>query len=271
MKNTLFDISGKVIAITGGYGILGSDIARYLASQGAKLVILGRSKDKGGALISKIKAEGNDAIFLSCDVTNKEMLEQNCSDIISTYGKLDVLINAAGGNIPGATIPPDKTILDLDIDAFGQVMDLNLLGTVLPTIVFSKAMIKVGAGNIINISSESAMRPLTRVAGYSAAKAAISNWTKYLAGELALKYGEKFRVNAVAPGFFITDQNRTLLTNTDGSYTDRAKTILAHTPYNRFGDAEELRGSFHYLISDASKFVTGTVLVVDGGFDAFSI
>jgi len=148
---------------------------------------------------------------------------------------------------------------------------LNLFGTVIPSMVFAKAMVDNGAGNIINIASESALRPLTRVAGYGAAKAAVTNFTKYMAGELALKFGEKFRVNALAPGFFITDQNRTLLLNPDGSHTDRAKTILAHTPYRRFGEADELLGSLHYLISDASKFVSGTILVIDGGFDAFSI
>lgn len=271
MKTNLFCIEGKVIVLTGGCGILGSDMSQYLAKQGAKIVILDRVKDKGEELAAKIKSEGGDALFLVTDVLNKETLEQNRDEIIKVYGKIDVLVNAAGGNMPGATIAPDKTIFDLEVDAFKKVVDLNLFGTVLPTMVFAKAMVDNGAGNIINIASESALRPLTRVAGYGAAKAAVANFTKYMAGELALKFGEKFRVNALAPGFFITDQNRALLTNPDGSYTDRARTILAHTPYGRFGDADELLGSLHYLISDASKFVSGTILVIDGGFDAFSI
>ncbi|MFT4223497.1 SDR family oxidoreductase [Dysgonomonas sp.] len=271
MKTNLFCIEGKVVVLTGGCGILGSDMSQYLAKQGAKVVILDRVKDKGEELAAKIKSEGGDALFLVTDVLNKETLEDNRSEIIKAYGKIDVLVNAAGGNMPGATIAPDKTIFDLEIDAFKKVVDLNLFGTVLPTMVFAKAMVDNGAGNIINIASESALRPLTRVAGYGAAKAAVANFTKYMAGELALKFGEKFRVNALAPGFFITDQNRALLTNPDGSYTDRARTILAHTPYGRFGEADELLGSLHYLISDASKFVSGTILVIDGGFDSFSI
>ncbi len=271
MKTNLFCIEGKVVVLTGGCGILGSDMSQYLAKQGAKVVILDRVKDKGDELAAKIKSEGGDALFLVTDVLNKETLEDNRNEIIKAYGKIDVLVNAAGGNMAGATIAPDKTIFDLEIDAFKKVVDLNLFGTVLPTMVFAKAMVDNGAGNIINIASESALRPLTRVAGYGAAKAAVANFTKYMAGELALKFGENFRVNALAPGFFITDQNRALLTNPDGSYTDRARTILAHTPYGRFGEADELLGSLHYLISDASKFVSGTILVIDGGFDSFSI
>ncbi|MFV0537298.1 MAG: SDR family oxidoreductase [Dysgonomonas sp.] len=271
MKTNLFCIEGKVVVLTGGCGILGSDMSQYLAKQGAKVVILDRVKDKGEELAAKIKSEGGDALFLVTDVLNKETLEDNRNEIIKAYGKIDVLVNAAGGNMAGATIAPDKTIFDLEVDAFKKVVDLNLFGTVLPTMVFAKAMVDNGSGNIINIASESALRPLTRVAGYGAAKAAVANFTKYMAGELALKFGEKFRVNALAPGFFITDQNRALLTNPDGSYTDRARTILAHTPYGRFGEADELLGSLHYLISDASKFVSGTILVIDGGFDSFSI
>ena len=271
MKNNLFCIENKVIVITGGCGVLGSDMAQYLASEGAKIVILDRAKEKGEELVAKIKSQGNEALFLQTDVLNKQVLEQNRDEIIKTYKRIDVLVNAAGGNMPGATIAPDKTVFDLEIDDFKKVVDLNLFGTAIPTMVFAKAMVNNGAGNIINIASESALRPLTRVVGYGAAKAAVANFTKYMAGELALKFGEKFRVNALAPGFFITEQNRTLLTNPDGSYTDRAKTILAHTPFNRFGEADELLGSLHYLISDASKFVSGTILVIDGGFDAFSI
>lgn len=173
--------------------------------------------------------------------------------------------------MPGATIGPNANLFDVDIQDFKSVVDLNLFGTVIPTSVFAKAMVDQGAGNIINFSSMSAMRPLTRVLGYGAAKSAISNYTEYMAGELATKFGETFRVNALVPGFFITDQNRALLTNPDGSFTERGKSIIAHTPFRRFGEPEELLGAIHYLVSDASKFVTGTLLVVDGGFNAFSI
>ena len=269
--NELFSVKDKVVVITGGAGILGKGIAAYLAKEGAKIVILDRSEEAGNALVQGIKAEGGDAMFLYTDVMNKEVLEGNKAEIMKAYGRIDVLLNAAGGNMPGATIAPDKTFFDLEIDAFKKVVDLNLFGTVLPTMVFAGIMVDQKKGSIVNFCSESALRPLTRVVGYGTAKAAIANFTKYMAGELALKFGDGLRVNAIAPGFFLTDQNRALLTNPDGSLTDRSKTILAHTPFGRFGEPEDLYGTIQYLISDASKFVTGTVAVIDGGFDAFSI
>jgi NAD(P)-dependent dehydrogenase (short-subunit alcohol dehydrogenase family) len=271
MSKNLFDISGKVVAITGAYGVLGTSISKYLATQGCKVVLLGRAKNKGEELLAAIRADGGEALFLECDVLNQKCLEANCADILKAYGRIDVLLNAAGGNMPGATVPPDKTIFDLNLDDFKKVVDLNFLGTVMPTLVFAKAMVAQGAGNIINFSSESALRPVTRVAGYGAAKAAVTGFTKYLAGEFSKKYKGNYRVNALVPGFFVTNQNHALLINADGSYTDRAKSILAHTPFGRFGEADELLGSVHYLISDASSFVTGTLLVVDGGFDAFTV
>ena len=270
MKN-LFCIKDKVIVLTGGSGILGSSMAHHLAEEGARVVILDRNEEAGNQLANNIKGKGFEALFLFTDVLNKEVLEKNKQDIIAAYGRIDVLINAAGGNMAGATIPPDKTIFDLDVDAFRKVVDLNLFGTVLPTMVFGEVMAGQKSGSIINLSSESALRPLTRVVGYSAAKAAVTNFTKYMAGEMGLKFGGNIRVNAMAPGFFITEQNRTLLTNPDGSYTDRANTILAHTPFGRFGEPEELLGTLQWLASDASGFVTGTVIPIDGGFDAFSI
>ena len=269
MKN-LFDIKDKVIIVTGGCGILGKSIANYLAEQGAKIVILDRVEEIGKELEAEL-SQKTEAMFLVTDVLNKEILKENKKAILKRFGTIDILLNAAGGNMPGATIAPDKTILDLEVDAFRKVVDLNLFGTVLPTMAFVDVMAKNKKGVIVNFCSESALRPLTRVVGYGAAKAAIANFTKYMAGELALKFGNGLRVNAIAPGFFLTDQNRALLTNPDGSLTDRSKTILAHTPFNRFGEPEDLYGTIHYLISDASNFVTGTVAVIDGGFDAFSI
>lgn len=267
----LFDIEGKVVVITGGSGVLGSGIAAYLAAEGAKVVILGRREEAGQAQVETIRQEGGEALFLRSDVMDRTLLEKNKADILEAYGKIDVLLNAAGGNMPGATIPPDQTFLDLQIDAFRRVVDLNLFGTVLPTMVFVPEIARQAKGCIVNFASESALRPLTRVVGYGCAKAAVANYTRYMAAELAQKFGTGLRVNAVAPGFFITRQNRDLLLNPDDTYTDRAKTILAHTPFGRFGLPEELFGTIHYLISDASSFVTGTVTVVDGGFDAFSI
>ncbi|MDD3075749.1 MAG: SDR family oxidoreductase [Proteiniphilum sp.] len=266
-----FDIKGKVIAITGGTGVLGTSMVKYLAAHGAKVAVLARNKQKGDELIEQVKADGGEAIFLQTDVTNETVLKQNAKEIAEKYGTIDVLINGAGGNMPGATIGPNSNIFDLKIDDFRKVVDLNLMGTVMPTVVFAEYMVKAKKGNIVNISSASALRPLTRVAGYGAAKAAVTNFTKYMAGELATKFGENFRVNALCPGFFITEQNRALLTNPDGSYSDRGNTIIAHTPFRRFGIPEDLLGTLHYLVSDASKFVTGTVAIVDGGFDAFSI
>lgn len=266
----LFDIKDKVVILTGGCGILGRTIAVYLAKQGAKMVVLDRDEVSGRELEAELN-NYSESMFLVTDVLNKEVLEQNKKDIVARFGTIDVLLNAAGGNMPGATIAPDKTILDLEIDAFRKVVDLNLFGTVLPTMVFVDVMAEKKKGAIVNFCSESALRPLTRVVGYGSAKAAIANYTKYMATELAVKFSPELRVNAIVPGFLLTNQNRALLTNEDGSYTDRAKTIIAHTPAGRFAEPEELLGTIHYLISDASTFVTGALSIVDGGFDAFSI
>jgi NAD(P)-dependent dehydrogenase (short-subunit alcohol dehydrogenase family) len=267
----LFKVENRVIIITGGSGILGTSMVNHFAAEGAKVVILDRNQDAGTALANMVNEKGLDACFLPTDVLDETILKQNYENIVSKYGRIDVLINAAGGNMKGATIDNDKTIFVLDIDAFKKVVELNLFGTVLPTMVFAKAMSQQKQGSIINIASESALRPLTRVAGYGVAKAAVVNFTKYMAGELALKFGSGLRVNAIAPGFFLTEQNRELLTNPDGSYTNRSRTILSHTPFNRFGEPEELLGTLQWLASDASKFITGTLTVIDGGFDSFSI
>lgn len=270
MKN-LFDIHGKVVVLTGGAGILGRTIAEYLAGEGARVVVLDRDREAGEELVRSIREKGGDALFLATDVLDRAVLERNRAEILAAYGSIDVLLNAAGGNMGGATIQPDKSFLDLEVEAFRKVVDLNLFGTVLPTTVFGEAMTARRKGVIVNFCSESALRPLTRVVGYGAAKAAIANYTRYMAAELATKFSPEMRVNAIVPGFLLTNQNRTLLTNPDGSYTDRARTIIAHTPAGRFAEPEELLGTIHYLISDASSFVTGALAVVDGGFDAFSI
>lgn len=269
--NNLFDIKGNVTVITGGTGVLGSAIAKYLALNGAKVVILGRKEDVGNQIAADIRAEGGECEFMKTDVLNVEVVRKNCEDILAKYGRVDTLLNAAGGNMPGATIPPDKTIFDLQPDQFQTVLDLNLTGTVIPTQIFLEPMVKQGKGAVINFSSMAAFRPMTRVAGYAAAKAGISNFTAYMATECAKKFGEGIRVNAIAPGFFLTEQNRTLLTNPDGSYTQRGQDVIRQTPFGRMGEPEELCGTIHYLMSDASKFVTGTVAVVDGGFNVFAM
>lgn len=270
MKN-LFDIKDKVVVITGGTGVLGRTIALHLAEQGAKVVVLGRKAEVGNALINEIKAAGGEALFLTTDVMNRERLEQNLADILQAYGRIDALLNAAGGNMPGATIAPTGTFFDLKIEEFQRVLELNLTGTVLPTQVFLKPMVEQKSGAIVNFTSMSAFRPLTRIAGYSAAKAGVSNYTAFMAAEIAKKFGEGIRVNAIAPGFFLTEQNRTLLTNPDGSYTQRGQDVIRQTPFGRMGRPEELCGTIQYLISDAASFVTGTVAVVDGGFNVFAM
>ena len=269
----LFDIKDNVTVITGGTGILGRAIAKYLALNGAKVIILGRKEDVGAAIVAEIEAENpaGSIEFIKTDVMNRELVEANCKEIVERYGRVDTLLNAAGGNMPGATIAPDKTFFDLDPEQFQRVLSLNLTGTVIPTQVFLKPMVEQGRGSIINFSSMAAFRPMTRVCGYAAAKASISNFTAYMATECARKFGEGIRVNAIAPGFFLTEQNRSLLTNEDGSYTERGRDVIRQTPFGRMGEPEELCGTVHYLMSNAAKFVTGTVAVVDGGFNVFAM
>ena len=231
MKKNLFDINGYVVVITGGTGVLGRTIAKYLAEQGAKVAILGRKEDVGNSIVGEIVNAGGEASFYKTDVMNKEVLEQNRADILARYGKIDTLLNAAGGNMKGATIGPDQNFFDLDPAQFQTVLNLNLTGTVIPTQVFLEPIVKQGKGSIINFSSMAAFRPMTRVCGYAAAKAGISNFTAYMAHECAKKFGETIRVNAIAPGFFITEQNRSLLTNPDGSYTERGQDVIRQTPF----------------------------------------
>ena len=269
--NNLFDINGYVVAITGGTGVLGRTIAKYLALNGAKVIILGRKEDVGAEIVADIKEAGGKCEFLKTDVMNQEVVQQNCDYIVEKYGRIDTLLNAAGGNMKGATITPEQTFFDLEAKQFQTVLDLNLTGTVIPTQVFLRPMVNQGKGSIINFSSMAAFRPMTRVCGYAAAKAGISNFTAFMATECAKKFGEGIRVNAIAPGFFITEQNRSLLTNPDGTFTQRGQDVIRQTPFGRMGEPEELCGTIHYLMSDAAKFVTGTVAVVDGGFNCFAM
>ncbi len=266
----LFDISEKVIIITGGTGVLGGSMAAYLINAGAFVVILGLSPERTQQRVTELKQISSNVIGISGSVLDKQNLEKVRAEIMEKWGKIDVLINAAGGNMPGATIGEDQTIFDLKMEDFRKVTELNLDGSVLPSLVFGEVMSKQGYGSIINISSMTASRAITRVVGYSASKAAIDSFTKWMATEMALKFNGNIRVNAIAPGFFIGNQNRALLTNPDGSYTERGKTIINNTPMKRFGKADELNGTIHWLISDAASFVTGTIVPIDGGFNAFS-
>jgi len=266
-----YDFTGQTAIVTGGTGALGSKIACALADCGARLAILHRNPKRGGELLQRIGSHAANAELLCADILKTEDLRQAASDIQSRFGKIDLLINAAGGNQPQATTSADVTFFDLPIDALREVFDLNLLGTILCCQVFGKIMATQGSGVILNVSSMSAFRPLTRVPAYSAAKAGVSNFTQWLAAHMAQEYSPRIRVNAIAPGFFSTEQNRFLLTDrATGERTARGQAILAHTPAGRFGDPEDLLGAALWLLSPASAFVTGTIVPIDGGFSAYS-
>ncbi|MGB8373845.1 MAG: SDR family oxidoreductase [Salegentibacter sp.] len=266
----MFSLENKVAIVTGGNGVLGGAIAKGLAAQGAKIGILGRTPETVQQRVEEIKKAGGEAMALVADVLDESTLKKAKDEIVQKWGSIDILVNGAGGNLKGATIGPDQNFFDLSIEDMEKVNALNYKGTVLPTYVFGKVMADQKKGSIINISSMAAQKALTRVMGYSASKAAVDNFTKWLAVEMASKYGEGIRVNAIAPGFFIGEQNRDLLLNKDGSYTARGNTIVSQTPMRRFGEAEELQGVAAWLASDAAKFVTGIIVPVDGGFSAFS-
>ena len=271
MNADIFDIKGKCVAVTGGAGVLCGAMAKALAVRGAKVALLDFNYDGAATLCKEIEAAGGYAVPVKCNVLETAAVEQACQDTISKLGQVDVLINGAGGNKKDATCAAPRTFFELPPDAIRWVFDLNCLGTIVPSQVFGKHMVERGTGNIINISSMNAFRPLTNIAAYSAAKAAISNFTQWLATYLAQRHSTAIRVNAIAPGFFVTEQNRFLLTDEKtGDLTARGQTIIDHTPMGRFGQADELCGTVRWLLSDASKFVTGTVIPIDGGFNAFS-
>lgn len=269
----MYDFTGRTIVITGGTGVLCGAMAKALAGCGANVAILARSAEKGDALLAEIQAESSGpgrALIVAGDVLKPETLQEATRVVLDEFGRIDCLINGAGGNSPQATTRPDLTFFNLPEEALRYVFDLNMLGTILPCQVFGRQMAEQGDGVILNVSSMSAVRPLTRVIGYSAAKAGINNFTQWLAVHLAQQYSPRLRVNAVAPGFFITEQNRALLTDPPtGELTPRGQSIIAHTPMGRFGNPEDLLGAVLWLLSPASAFVTGIVVPVDGGFSAF--
>jgi len=266
----LFNIEGKVAVITGGGGVLASEIGSGLAKAGVKIAFLDINEEAANVAAKKIIALGGEAIGLKTNVLEIEALKETRDAILAKFGKIDILLNAAGGNMAGASVNPDQTIFDINIDALDKVTDLNFKGTVLPSLVFGEVMANNRSGNIINISSMAALQAITRQVGYSASKAAVSNFTMWMAMEMAMKFEGSVRVNAIAPGFFIGNQNRDLLINPDGSYTERSKKIINNTPMGRFGEASELIGAVLYLVSDSASFVTGVVLPIDGGFSTFS-
>ncbi|MFK5971800.1 MAG: SDR family oxidoreductase [Flavobacteriaceae bacterium] len=268
--NQIFTISGKVAVITGAGGVLAGTIAKSLAKSGVKLALLTRNTASIAELLDEIKQEGGVAKAFRADILSESSLSEVKNEIVLEYGRIDILLNIAGGNLPGATIAEDRTVFDMSIDDFKKVTDLNLNGTVIPSLVFGKVMADQKEGVIINYSSMAVDRVITRVVGYSASKAAMENFTRWMSVEMARKFGDKIRVNAIAPGFFIGNQNRKLLLNEDGTYTKRGQSIIDNTPMGRFGNTEELNGAIHFLCSEASKFITGVVLPIDGGFSAFS-
>ena len=264
-------LQGKVIIVTGGTGILGEAFNKAIAEAGAVVGILGRNESLAHRRADEINQRGGRAEALIADVLKEDQLKAAAEKMLSAYGHIDGLVNAAGGNLPDAVVQPGTDLFSLNMDALEKVMRLNLFGTILPTQIFGPVIRNsTSKGSIVNISSVSAQKALTRVLGYSLAKSAVEAYTRWFAVELANRYGDALRMNAIVPGFFLTEQNKTLLTNEDGSYTDRGTTVIAQTPFRRFGKPEELCGALCWLLSDESAFVTGTVVNVDGGFLAFS-
>ena len=267
----LYEFSNLCAVVTGGAGVLCAEMCRALASLGAKVAILDLNPANAEKLAAELQQSGGTALGIGCNVLDKVSVQAACDQVLEAFGRVNILINGAGGNKAQATTSAELPFFDLSQEALRWVFELNLLGTILPSQVFGKVMADQGQGVILNISSMNAFRPLTRIPAYSAAKAGVSNFTQWLAVHLAQEYSANIRVNAIAPGFFVTEQNRFLLTDKQtGELTSRGKTIIGHTPMSRFGTPEDLIGTVLWLVSPASAFVTGVVVPVDGGFSAFS-
>lgn len=268
--NELFSVEGKVVVISGAAGVLGGSLARHFATQGADVIALVHKEEQVGTVLEALASAGGNPSCYACNVLDVTELNSIAEQMLAKYGHVDALINVAGGQIPGSNVMPGDHFWGLELEKWNQVLDLNLNGTIYPCHAFSRIFASQGYGSILNISSMAAYEAITRVPGYGAAKEAVSNFTKWLAAEMALKYGDKIRVNALAPGFFIGKQNRSALLNEDGSLTERSVKVIAKTPMGRFGDITELNGAAQFLCSDAASFVTGVILPVDGGFSSFS-
>jgi NAD(P)-dependent dehydrogenase (short-subunit alcohol dehydrogenase family) len=266
----LFSLKGQVAIVTGGTGVLGSSMAKGLAQAGAKVAVLGRRAEQAQSVAETIEAAGGESLALRADVLERGQLEAVRGRVLARWGQLDILVNAAGGNMPQATLVPGHSFFSMPVEGLDEVISLNLQGTLLPSQVFGEAMARAGQGCIVNISSMAAQRAMSRVVGYGIAKAAVENATRWLAVELARSFGSRLRVNAIAPGFFVGEQNRTLLLNPNGSLTARGQIILDRTPAGRFGQAEELISTLVWLCSPGASFISGVVVPVDGGFSAFS-
>lgn len=264
------NLKERVIAVTGGTGVLGASFIKAIHDEGGKVCIIGRNLEVAEQRAHDLCPSGSTALAVKADVLDEDQLKKAFDKIVNHFGRIDGLVNAAGGNMPEGILEPEQDIFEMNITGMQSVMNLNLWGTIIPTQVFGKSMAINRGGSIVNISSMSSLHAITRVMGYSLGKAAIENYTRWFAVEVANRYGDKIRMNAIAPGFFLTEQNRRLLTNSDGTNTDRTERILQNTPFKRFGSPDELSGALVWLLSDASKFVTGTVITVDGGFSIFS-
>ena len=268
--NSLFDVSGKVAVVTGGSGVLGSNISEGLLKAGAKVAVIGAHSDRVEKALERLRTTGGEVCGFTCNVLDMDSLREVKEKVLAQWGRVDILVNAAGGNIPGGTLTETQHVFDMKVEDLNKVVDLNLIGTVYPCLVFGEVMAAQKSGSIINVSSMASYEAITRVPGYSMAKSAVENFTRWMAQEMALKFSEKIRVNAIAPGFFIGNQNRAVLINPDGSLTERSRKVIAKTPMRRFGDISELNGAVQFLCSEAASFITGVTLPIDGGFSSFS-
>ena len=266
----MFSLKDKVIVVTGGTGILGKAFVDGIIASGGIAVVVGRNEIEGNKRVNEILSNGGEALFVQTDVLNEKQVEALRDTVLAKYGRIDGLVNGAGGNMPQGVIQPDQDVFDMSIEGLKNVLDLNLWGTIIPTKILGAVMAKGGSGSIVNISSVSSKQMITKVLGYSIGKAGVDCFTKWMAVEISNRHGDKIRINSIMPGFFLTEQNRTLLTNPDGTYTERGGLVIKNTPYKRMGKPEELVGALIYLLSDASKFVNGIDLGVDGGFTIFS-
>ena len=266
MEKTL---NGKIAVVTGGSGVLGSNVSQGLLEAGATVLVIGAHQNKVDAAVERLRQYG-DVSGLVCNVLDSAEINKARDFVMEKWGRVDILVNAAGGNVPGATIMDDQHVFDMKDEDLHRVIDLNLYGTIYPCLAFGKIMAEQKSGSIINVSSMAAYDALSRVMGYAIAKEGVNALTKWLAQEMAIKYSEKIRVNAIAPGFFIGEQNRRALINEDGTLTERSHKVIAKTPMRRFGDISELNGIVRFLCSDEASFVTGAIIPVDGGFSSFS-
>lgn len=268
--NNKFSLEGKVIVVTGGTGILGNSFVNGIVDAGGTVAILGRNESVANERADAINKNGGKALGVVADVLKQEDLVSAKNKILATFGHIDGLVNGAGGNMPQGVLQPEDDIFKMNLDGMKQVLEINLWGTLLPTQVFGEEIAKTGKGSIVNISSMNSKRAVTKVLGYNMGKAAMDCYNQWFAVELANRYGDTIRMNALAPGFFLTEQNRNLLTKPEGGYTPRGEAVIRNTPFKRFGHPDELIGALVWLLSDASAFVTGAMICVDGGFSVFS-